>query len=188
MAWRSIVWGGVVGAVLAAGCSNGEPGGETGETGDAAIVATSTASVRAIVELPDSQPGDVIALRAAADGSSVVEWIDRRAGTIRSTDVSSGEAAVSDVVTLASIEVGTDGEQSGLLGHAVIGGVRYAAWTDPTTEHLLIGALGDIGPDGAPATNSFSASDSSPTGRSRTAAGRCCNSTRPAGPIRSRSY
>ncbi len=96
-----------------------------------------------IIELPDSQPGDVIALRSGDAESRVVEWIDRRAGTIRSVDLAVDDLTASDIVTLASIEVGTDGEQRGLLGHAVIDGVRYAAWTDPDTEHLLVGALGD---------------------------------------------
>ena len=102
------------------------------------------AIARPIVELTDSQPGDLIALRADDSDPSIVEWIDRRAGTIRSIDVD--EPAT--VTVLASIDVGTDGEQRGLLGHTMIDGVRYAAWTDPDTEHLLVGALTNAVPAG----------------------------------------
>ena len=102
------------------------------------------ATARPIVELTDSQPGDLIALRADDADLTIVEWIDRRAGTIRSIDVD--EPAT--ITVLASIDVGTDGEQRGLLGHTVIDGVRYAAWTDPDTEHLLVGALDDTTPAG----------------------------------------
>ena len=134
--------------LLAAGCAtstdDGASGGATDSPGDGAA--------QAIIELVDSQPGDVIALRAADGESSVVEWIDRRAGTIRSVDVSGDDLSLDDVVTLASIEVATDGEQRGLLGHTTIDGVRYAAWTEPDTDHLVVGALGSIGNDGAPAT------------------------------------
>ena len=102
------------------------------------------ATARPIVELTDSQPGDLIALRADDADPTIVEWIDRRAGTIRSIDVD--EPAT--ITVLASIDVGTDGEQRGLLGHTMIDGVRYAAWTDPDTEHLLVGALDDTTPAG----------------------------------------
>ncbi len=60
--------------------------------------------------------------------------------------------ACDDHACSRSIDVGTDGEQRGLLGHTVIDGVRYAAWTDPDTEHLLVGALGAAGSDGSPAS------------------------------------
>ena len=126
-----------------AGCSSdsdNDSGGESG--GDTSIV----------VEFPEALPGDVIALSAGGDDSSMVEWIDRRAGTIRSLDLATGDPSEDDIATLASIEVGIDGEQRGLLGHTVIDGVRYAAWTDPDTEHLLVGALGAAGSDGSPAT------------------------------------
>jgi len=126
-----------------AGCSSdsgNDSGGESG--GETSIV----------VEFPEALPGDVIALRAGGDDSSMVEWIDRRAGTIRSLDLATGDPSEDDIATLASIEVGIDGEQRGLLGHTVIDGVRYAAWTDPDTEHLLVGALGAAGSDGSPAT------------------------------------
>jgi hypothetical protein len=110
-------------ALVTAACS----GDESRSSGD----------VRTIVEFAGSQPGDVIALRVSDVDPTVVEWVDRRAGTISAVDVD----APDEIAVLASIEVGTDGEQRGLLGHTVIGGVRYAAWTDPDTEHLLVGAL-----------------------------------------------
>jgi len=131
--------GGLTLALVAVGCGD-DDGGERADSGGA--------SVRTVIELPDSQPGDVIALRPADGESSVVEWIDRRNGTIRSIDVAVADPSSDDIVVLASLEVGTDGEQRGLLGHTVIDGVRYAAWTDSDTDHLLVGALGD----GAPAT------------------------------------
>lgn len=111
--------------VLAAGCSSDEAG------------STDARDTRSIIEFPDSQPGDVIALRASDTDPDVVEWIDRRAGTIHRVDVD--EPA--EITLIASIEVSTEGEQRGLLGHTVIDGVRYAAWTDPDNEHLVVGAL-----------------------------------------------
>jgi len=135
--------------LLAAGCASSTDDGAGGSAADS----PGDSAVRTVIELVDSQPGDVIALRSADGESSVVEWIDRRAGTIRSVDVSGDDLSLDDVVTLTSIEVATDGEQRGLLGHTVIDGVRYAAWTEPDTDHLVVGALGDIGgKGGAPAT------------------------------------
>jgi hypothetical protein len=94
-------------------------------------------TARTIVEIADSQPGDLIALRASDTDPTAVEWIDRRAGTIRGVDLDDP----AELIVLASIDVGTDGGQRGLLGHTVIDGTRYAAWTDPDTDHLLVGAL-----------------------------------------------
>jgi hypothetical protein len=139
---RRTVGAAVVVAASVAGCSSdsdNDSGGESG--GDASIV----------VEFPEALPGDVIALRSGGGDSNVVEWIDRRAGTIRSLDLAAGDPSEDDVVTLASIEVGIEGEQRGLLGHTVIDSVRYAAWTDPDTEHLMVGALGAAGLDDSPA-------------------------------------
>ena len=104
-------------------------------------------SARALIALAGSQPGDVIALRAGDDGTTI-EWIDRRAGTIRTVSVAeagSEPLSVDDIETLATIEVGIEGEQRGLLGHTVIDGVRYAAWTDPDTLHLLVGEVSPTG-------------------------------------------
>lgn len=119
---------------------------------------------RILLELPDSEPGDVIALRAGAGagggddagaggdaGSTTVEWIDRRAGTIRSVAIPGDgtltpQDLIDDVSSLATLDVSTEGEQRGLLGHTVIDGVRYAAWTDADTNHLLVGEVGTDGP------------------------------------------
>jgi hypothetical protein len=122
---------GITAALIATGCSSdpSEP---------------ASGAVDTLVEFPDARPGDVISLRAADGDPAIVEWIDRRAGTIRSIDVD--EPGTPTV--LAAIDVGTDGEQRGLLGHTTIDGVRYAAWTDPDTEHLLVGALTSATPAG----------------------------------------
>ena len=120
---------------------------------------------RILLELPDSDPGDVIALRTGAGAgagggagggdddarSTTVEWIDRRAGTIRSVAIPDDgtltpQDLIDDVSSLATVDVSTEGEQRGLLGHTVIDGVRYAAWTDADTNHLLVGEVGTDGP------------------------------------------
>ncbi|MGB7878055.1 MAG: hypothetical protein WBL31_04770 [Ilumatobacteraceae bacterium] len=129
-------------ASLATGCSS---------DGSVDISSAGTAAPRVLIELIDSAPGDVIALRAATGdgeaGGTTVEWIDRRAGTIRALTIPdegarTPEDLVADVSTLATIDVSTEGEQRGLLGHTVIDGIRYAAWTDPDTNHLLVGEVG----------------------------------------------
>lgn len=124
---RAIAVLGTLGLFAIAACSS------DGDANDSSELA------RTLLALPDSQPGDVIALRAADGGT--VEWIDRRAGTIRAVAVADPVA----IETLATIEVGIEGEQRGLLGHTLIDGVRYAAWTDPTTNHLLVGEVGAAG-------------------------------------------
>jgi hypothetical protein len=143
---------GALGATLSAGCSSN----------DRSDVSTAgTATPRILLELADSEPGDVIALRsgvrsaAGAPVGTTIEWLDRRAGTIRALTVSDdvattddGAATVDDVSTLARIDVGTEGEQRGLLGHTVIDGTRYAAWTDPDTNRLLVGEVGPTGQAG----------------------------------------
>ena len=149
---RRALVGGLAAVLLAAGCASTDDGGASSPTDTSA---TSDSAARTVIDLTDTQPGDVIALRPADGESSVVEWIDRRAGTIRSVDLAGDDLPLDDVVTLASIEVATDGEQRGLLGHTVIDGVRYAAWTEPDTDHLVVGALGNGGKGnngGAPAT------------------------------------
>jgi hypothetical protein len=92
-----------------------------------------------LMALGDRPPGEVIALRS--DGEAV-EWIERTAGRI----VRLGPGAdVPDVVT--EIPVGIEGEQRGLLGHTVIDGRRFAAWTEPDTLRLVVG---ELTPDGPP--------------------------------------
>lgn len=87
---------------------------------------------------------------AETDGSRTVEWIDRLGGTILSLDIDDSSA---EPVTLATVPVGTDGEQRGLLGQVVIDGRRFAAWTKPAdflgdyeivVGEIVDGAPGDI--------------------------------------------
>lgn len=85
------------------------------------------------VNMGDALPGDVIALRANGDS---VEYLSRRSGEIRSSNIADGT-----METLATIEVSTDGEQRGLLGHTVIHGRRFAAWTEPDTLDLVVGEV-----------------------------------------------
>ncbi len=87
-----------------------------------------------VSQLDGLLPGDVIALRA--DGARI-EYLVRREGTIVSMDPDAPDA----VDEIARVEVGTEGEQRGILGHAVIDGRRYAAWTMPDTLDLVVGEV-----------------------------------------------
>ncbi|NND75571.1 MAG: hypothetical protein HKN44_11255 [Ilumatobacter sp.] len=90
-----------------------------------------------LLDVPDAAPGDLIALRA--DGTAV-EYVHRRDGTIsRVSDSPDGSAP--RVELLATIAVSTEGEQRGLLGHAVVDGRRFAAWTEPGTLDLVVGEV-----------------------------------------------
>lgn len=82
-----------------------------------------------LVEFGDTSPGDQIAL-IAVDGPDgrTAEWIDRLDGTIRRIDI---DASPVEPEIVATIAVGTDGEQRGLLGQTIIDGQRFAAWTRP---------------------------------------------------------
>lgn len=95
--------------------------------------ADDTADFEVAVTIDDALPGDVIALRA--NGHSV-EYLSRRSGEIRSTNITDATTE-----TLAVIDVSTDGEQRGLLGHTVIDGRRFAAWTEPDTLDLVVGEV-----------------------------------------------
>lgn len=101
-----------------------------------------------LTEFADIDPGDVLSLRD--DGAGGVEWIERRSGRIvRLPDIGRffGEPATADDVDeVETIDViGADGSapdgQRGLVGQTVLDGVRYAAWTDPDTNELLVGSL-----------------------------------------------
>jgi len=135
---------GVAALTVVGGCSDDGSDGAS-EPAEATATDAGSDTARTVLRLPDARPGDVIALRAGPftdEGLLTVEWIDRLEGTIRSVPIpDEGAASVDDVTTLARVEVGTDGGQRGLLGHAVIDGVRYAAWTDPATDHLLVGEV-----------------------------------------------
>jgi hypothetical protein len=147
---RSIVAFVSAAALLAASaCSGDSPDDDSGTDSASNSGTDSAGSIdvgwRTVLRIPGAEPGDVIALRAGQpnnDGTPTVEWIDRLEGTIRSVAIpNEGEATIDDVVTLARVAVGTDGEQRGLLGHAVIDGVRYAAWTDPDSDDLYVGEV-----------------------------------------------
>ncbi|MEP4651786.1 MAG: hypothetical protein ABJ314_16485, partial [Ilumatobacter sp.] len=88
-----------------------------------------------LLDFGDEAPGTNVALIAVEgpDGRTA-EWIDRLDGTIQRIDIDEP----GDPETVATIEVGTDGEQRGLLGQTLIDGRRYAAWTKPA------GLLGDF--------------------------------------------
>lgn len=95
-----------------------------------------TADFESFVTFPDAVPGDVVALRA--DGEDI-EYIDRRGGAIYTVRPNAGV----DPLIVASIEVGTEGEQRGLLGHAVIDGRRFVAFTEPGTLDLVVAEIED---------------------------------------------
>jgi hypothetical protein len=151
--FAALVVFGAATAALATGCSSaGSDGGpdDGPDNGSDDGSSAATAAPRVLIELTDSAPGDVIALRAGdageADGTTI-EWIDRRAGTIRAVAIPDDgartpEELIDEITTLATVDVSTEGEQRGLLGHTVIDGVRYAAWTEPDTNHLLVGEVG----------------------------------------------
>jgi hypothetical protein len=95
---------------------------------------------------PELAPGDVIALRSPSGDTASVEWIERRTGRIQRlalTGRADAGAAGDAIETIATIEVGTDGEQRGLLGHTEIDGVRYVAYTEPEDNRLVVAALVD---------------------------------------------
>ncbi len=92
-----------------------------------------------IISLGDAAPGESVGLIAnESDGTRYAEWLDRLDGTVRRLDLDDSDASIE---TVASVQVGTDGEQQGLLGQVVIDGRRYAAWTQPATSELVVGEL-----------------------------------------------
>lgn len=105
-----------------------------------------TPEFETLLDVGELAPGDVIALRAADDGSGV-EYVSRRAGEIYLARVAPIDlpAGATNPELLASVPVSIDGEQRGLLGHTVIDGRRYAAWTDPDSLDLVVGELIDDG-------------------------------------------
>lgn len=98
-------------------------------------------------EFEDASPGSVVGL-IAVDGPDrrTVEWIDRLDGTIRRIDIDDP----ADPEMVATIPVGTDGEQRGLLGQTINDGRRFAAWTQPADAagdfELVVGEVTDGGP------------------------------------------
>lgn len=87
-----------------------------------------------LVDLGEGPGSEVIALRANGDA---LEWIERTAGRVMTLDPG-GTPSVA-----ATIGVATAGERRGLLGHTVVDGRRFAAWTEPESERLVVGELLD---------------------------------------------
>lgn len=104
-----------------------------------------------LLELPDARPGDVVGLiPVETDDRRTIEWLDRIDGTIRSLDIDDADATPELVAT---INVGTDGEQRGLLGQVIVDDRRFASWTQPATAtgdfeivvgEVVNGGSGDI--------------------------------------------
>jgi hypothetical protein len=85
-------------------------------------------------ELPESRPGDIISLRT---NGTDIEYISRRTGEIFRFELDSPDT----VEIVATVAVSTEGEQRGLLGHTLIDGRRFAAWTEPNTFDLVVGEV-----------------------------------------------
>ncbi len=100
-----------------------------------------TSEPEVLTALPDARPGDTVGLVAnESETGRFVEWIDRLDGTIQRLDI---DDESTEIETVATIPVGTDGEQRGLLGQVVIDGRRFAAWTQPETFELVVGEIVD---------------------------------------------
>lgn len=89
-----------------------------------------------VLDLGDRAPGEVVALRA--DGEAI-EWLDRTAGSLQRLEPGG------DTTVVATVEVGIDGEQRGLLGHTRLGDRRFVAWTEPDGLRLVVGELVEDG-------------------------------------------
>lgn len=95
------------------------------------------------IGLGDAAPGETVGVIANEnDGVRYAEWLDRLDGTVHRLDIDDPDAGIE---TVATVDVSTDGEQRGLLGHVVIEGRRYASWTQPETFDLVVGELLDDG-------------------------------------------
>ncbi len=98
-----------------------------------------TSEPEVLFALPDARPGDTVGLVAnETETGRFVEWIDRLAGTIQRLEIDEESA---EIETIATIPVGTDGEQRGLLGQVLIDNRRFAAWTQPETFEFVVGEI-----------------------------------------------
>ena len=96
-----------------------------------------------LLELAGTSPGDTVGVIATEDDDGRhVEWLHRLDGTVHRLDLDDEGA---EPETLTTIEVGTEGEQRGLLGQVVIDGRRFAAWTEPNPFDLVVGEVLDDG-------------------------------------------
>lgn len=99
-----------------------------------------------LVEFDDAVPGTKVGLVAVETaGERTVEWIDRLDGTIHRLDID----AAGQPEVVATVAVGTEGEQRGLLGQTVIDGRRFATWTQPADTsgdfEIVVGEIVDGG-------------------------------------------
>ena len=100
-----------------------------------------------LLEFEVASPGDKVGL-IAVDGPDgrTAEWIDRLDGTIHRLDIDDPI----EPETVATIPVGTDGEQRGLLGQTIVDGRRFAAWTKPADPagdfEIVVGEVANGGP------------------------------------------
>lgn len=101
-----------------------------------------------LVDLPDASPGETVGLvaRESADGARAVEWIDRTSAQISRLEIDDPEAQIESFVALpvgpdGEVSDPSDGDQRGVLGHALIDGRRFVSWTRPGSFELVVGEL-----------------------------------------------
>jgi hypothetical protein len=105
-----------------------------------------TSKPEVLLEFDEASPGSIVGLVAVdGPGGRAAEWIDRLGGTIHRIDIDDP----TESETFATIPVGTDGEQRGLLGQTIIDGRRFAAWTQPADSagefEIVVGNVTDGG-------------------------------------------
>jgi hypothetical protein len=106
-----------------------------------------TSEPEVLLEFTEASPGTIVGL-IAVDGPDgrTAEWIHRLDGTIHRVDIDDP----AEPETFATIPVGTNGEQRGLLGQTIIDSRRFAAWTQPADSagdfEIVVGEVSDGGP------------------------------------------
>ncbi len=86
----------------------------------------------------DARPGDIVGL-VADDTRRVVSWVHRIDGTIHELSIDDGDAAPT---TIATVEIGTDSQQGGLLDQALVSDdERAVVWTTADGNELVLGTL-----------------------------------------------
>ena len=96
------------------------------------------AEPEALLRFDDARPGDVVGL-AVDDERRIVTWADRIDGTIHELSVDEPEA---EPTTVATIDVGIESQQGGLLDQAFLAtGERALVWTTVDGNELVLGTL-----------------------------------------------